>query len=127
MELVLLLVFSVCWILALILLGLGSPLAGLLDLGLYQLYGVAAFAGWLAGNVYVHRSRGLAPPVRRRLIAIYLLGPPGVLYLLRSLAPTVSQATAPLAPVYASAVYAIFFLVPLSLRGAFRGSSRGSR
>ncbi len=94
----------------------GSPLAGLLPLSLYQFYGVAAFLGWLSGNVYVHRSRDAPKPVRRRLWLVYFLGPPGLLYLLRSMAPVVYQAAVPLAPIYACGVFAVLFLVPLTLR-----------
>ena len=92
------------------------PLAGTLPLGLYQFYGLAAFAGWLGGNVFVHRAFGLGGSLKRRLFAIYLLGPPGILYLIRSLAPASEQAAAPLAGLYASAVFAVFFLVPVTLK-----------
>ncbi len=50
---------------------------------------------------------------------VYLLGTPGLLYLVRALAPLPSQAFAPLAPLYASGVLAIFFLVPVTLKGSF--------
>ena len=123
MELGLLGFFFVCWLAALAsFVGL-LPIAGLLDLGLYQYYGLAAFLGWLAGNVYLQRAQRVPKPLRRRLMLVYLLGPPGLLYLVRALAPLTTQAFAPLAPLYASGVFAIFFLVPLSLKGSF-GSSR---
>ena len=86
-------------------------------MSLYQFYGLAAFLGWLSGNVYVHRSRGAPETIRRRLWLIYFLGPPGVLYLLRSLAPIVYQAAVPLAPIYGCGVFAVLFLVPLTFRG----------
>lgn len=120
MELALLGVFLALWTVALAsLLGI-LPTAGLLDLSLYQLYGVAAFLGWLAGNVYVHRTRGTPKPLRRRVVLIYLFGPPGLLYLLRALAPASSQALAPLAAIYACGVFFVFFLVPVTLRGSSR-------
>ena len=93
----------------------GSPFAGLLPLSLYQFYGLAAFLGWLSGNVYVHRSRGAPKSVRRRIWLIYFLGPLGILYLLRSMAPVTTQAAVPLAPIYGCGVFAILFLVPLTL------------
>ena len=119
MELALLGFFFVCWLAALAsFVGL-LPAAGLLDLGLYQYYGLAAFLGWLAGNVYLQRARRVPKPLKRRLMLIYLMGPPGLLYLIRALAPLTTQAIAPLAPLYASGVFAIFFLVPVTLKGSF--------
>ena len=110
------------WLAALVFLGTGAPLAGLVPLDLYALYGLAGFAGWLSGNVYVYRAEGLGKALRRRLFAIYLLGPPGLLYLLRSLAPAEGQAAAPLAGLFASVVFAIFMLVPVTLKGSARPS-----
>ena len=119
MELALLGFFFVCWLAALAsFVGL-LPIAGLLDIGLYQFYGLAAFLGWLAGNVYLQRARRVPKPLKRRLMLVYLLGTPGFLYLVRALAPLTTQAIAPLAPLYASGVFAIFFLVPVTLKGSF--------
>jgi len=109
-------IFVVCWAVALFVQLTGLPFAGSLPMGLYQFYGVAAFIGWLAGNVYVHRTKGLPRVLRRRIMLIYLLGPPGILYILGSMAPITSQAAVPLAPVYATGVFAILFLVPVTLR-----------
>lgn len=100
------------------------PTAGLFDLTLYQLYGVAAALGWVAGNVYVKRSRRFPKPVRSRILLIYLLGPPGVIYLLRSLAPYEVQAVAPMAAIYGCGVFFIFFLVPVTLKGSAARQSR---
>ncbi|MDX1645332.1 MAG: hypothetical protein R3244_13340 [Thermoanaerobaculia bacterium] len=112
-----------CWSIGLLAyLGL-LPLAGALDLDLQVLFAAAAAVGWLSGNVYVQRSRGVARVERGRLILIYLLGPPGALFLIRSLASVEHQAAAPLASVYAFGVYAVLFLVPVSLRRAFRSPS----
>ena len=106
----------VCWAVALFVQQAGLPFAGSLPMSLYQFYGVAAFLGWLTGNIYVHRTKGLPKALRRRLLLIYLLGPPGIFYILRSMAPYASQAAIPLAPVYATGVFAILFLVPVTLR-----------
>lgn len=109
-----------CWLIGLLAwIGL-LPLAGSVDLELRVLFAVAAGLGWLAGNVYVQRSRGLSAAARPRLLMIYLLGPPGMLFLVRSMASAEVQAAAPLAPLYASGVYAVLYFVPVSLRRAFR-------
>ena len=106
----------ISWAVALFVQVAGLPFAGSLPMSLYQFYGVAAFVGWLAGNVYVHRTKGLPKALRRRFLLIYLLGPPGIFYILRSMAPISSQAAVPLAPVYATGVFAVLFLVPVTLR-----------
>ncbi len=110
--------FVACWFLALSgLLGL-APLAGTLALGLYPLFSVSAIVGWVMGNVYVQRTLKSARLVGVRLpreLWIYLLGPPGGLLLLRSMAPRAEQEVAPLVPVLAVAVFVVFFLVPVSL------------
>ncbi len=117
LEIILLGVFSVSWLLALVvLLGL-VPVAGTLDLDLYSFYSVAAVSGWLSGNVYVHRLQRLpADRYRKRLLLSYLVGPPSWLYILRALAPRAVQSAAPVVPLYAFAVYCLFFLVPVTLR-----------
>ena len=109
-------IFVACWAVALVVQVAGLPFAGSLPMNLYQFYGVAAFAGWLAGNVYVHRTRDLPKAIRRRLLLVYLLGPPSLFYILRSMALITSQTAVPLAPVYATGVFAILFLVPVTLR-----------
>lgn len=117
-ELSLLGIFLAVWTVALAsLVGL-LPTDGLLDLSLYQFYGLAAALGWVAGNVYVSRSRSVPEPLRRRLLLVYLLGPPGVLYLVRSLASLNLQVQAPFAAIYASGVFFVFFLVPVTLKGS---------
>jgi len=108
--------FLACWFLAaLAALGL-LDLAGVLPLSLYALYSTAAALGWLAGNVYVWRARGVEGRLRSRMRWIYLLGPPGIVYLLRAMAPRVDQLTAPLVPLYSLGVYVALFLVPILMR-----------
>ena len=124
LEVVLLGVFVVGWCLALLSVAAGLPLAGLAPLSLYQLYGIAAAAGWLGGNLYVHRAPKLPQLIRRRIALIYLLGPPSVVYLLRTMAPADEQVLAPLAGLWAFGVQAIFFMVPVSLRRTGRASDR---
>lgn len=120
LELILLSLFLACWAVVLLhIVGL-VPMAGSLELSLQGLYTIAVAMGWLSGNVYVHRSRGLPRELRRRLLLIYLLGPPALLALLRSMASVEAQRAAPIVPLYAGVVFAILFLVPVSLKGAFR-------
>jgi hypothetical protein len=117
-ELSLLGVFLAVWTVALAALVGWLPAEGLLDLTLYQLYGIAAALGWLAGNLYVNRAHMYPKPLRRRLLLVYLLGPPGILYLVRSLASFPLQAQAPFASIYACGVFFILFLVPVTLKGS---------
>ena len=116
LEVSLLGLFLAIWTVALLAYVRLLPAAGLLDLSLYQLYGISAAAGWLFGNVHVARSRQFPRPMRRRVLLIYLLGPPAAIYLIRSLASLEVQAAAPLAAVYGCAVYLVFFLVPVTLK-----------
>lgn len=118
MELALLWIFLALWTVALVAMIGFLPTAGILDLGLYQFYGLAGFLGWLAGNVYVHRTRDTPKQLRRRFLLIYLLGPPAAIYLVRSLAPIATQALAPFAAIYACGVFAIFFLVPVTFKSS---------
>ncbi len=114
-EVALLGLFLACWVvIALSILG-AVPLAGSLQLSLYSLYACAGALGFLSGNVYARRRRGHPPPIRRRLFLIFFLGPTGLVYFLRALAPTADQLAAPLVPLYAFGVYAVFFLVPVFL------------
>ncbi len=103
-----------------ILLALGGlvPLAGLLDLGLYPLYGVAGLAGSVAGHAFVWRARKQPLPAQRRLLLLYIAGPPAVPSLLRAMAPAAAQLQAPLVPLWAIGVFGVFFAVPLLLRRA---------
>jgi hypothetical protein len=95
-------------------LGLVS-LAGGVALSLYGLYSIAAGLGWISGNVYVRRRQGLPGDIRRRLLVTYLCGPMAVVSLLRAMAPLADQRAAPLVPLWAFAVYTVFFLVPIAL------------
>jgi hypothetical protein len=115
LEPVLVAFFLATWIVSLLaVLGL-VDLRGSLDLALYPLYSIAAAAGWLAGNVYVVRARGIPSPLRRRIFLVYFLGPPGVLYLLRAMASLEIQRAAPLVPFYSFGVWSVFFLVQVFL------------
>ncbi len=115
LEPVLVAFFLATWIVSLLaVLGL-VDLRGSLDLALYPLYSIAAAGGWLAGNVYVVRARGIPAPLRRRIFLVYFLGPPGVLYLLRAMASLEVQRAAPLVPFYSFGVWSVFFLVQVFL------------
>ena len=115
-------------------------LAGFLELDLYRLYSFGAVLGWLAGNVYVVRRTSILrlgggggvvaaadgqpgaggkerfSRLRWRLLLVYLIGPPSMLYLLRALAPASTQQAAPLVPLLGFGVYLVFFLVPVTLK-----------
>jgi hypothetical protein len=119
LELFLVALFMACWIVVLLHLVGIVPMAGTLDLGMQGLYTVAVAAGWLGGNIFVRRSRGLPRVLVRRLRLIYLFGPPGLLALLRTMAPGAVQAAGPFVALYAGIIYAILFLVPVSLKGVF--------
>jgi hypothetical protein len=113
LEPVLVALFLATWVVDLLVaLGL-VDLAGSLDLGLYPLYSMSAAAGWLAGNVFVARVQGLPRALRRRILLVYFLGPPGLLTLLRAMATAEAQRAAPLVPLYSLGVFSVLFLVPL--------------
>lgn len=107
--------FLACWVVVAMAVAGIVPLAGSLPLALYPLYSVAAALGFLAGNLYARRRRGLDPPIRRRVFLIFFLGPTGLIYLLRAMAPMADQLAARFVPLYAFGVYAVFFLVPVLL------------
>ena len=117
----------VCWLLFFSLAVAGYPLAGTLRVGLYPLYGLAVFTGWLVGNLIVYRSKDRSASFRRRLILGFLLCPGGLFYLLWSLAPESTREAAPFAPLYAAVIFGIFFLVPVSFRKSSSQRSLGRR
>ncbi|MCP4203311.1 MAG: hypothetical protein GY769_15420 [bacterium] len=122
-----LLFFLICWVVFCVHALAGYPLAGYLRLNLYHLYGLAASGGWLLGNLAVGRERRferqggdpLPPATRRRLFFLELLAPGGALFLLWSLAPKPIRIGVPMAPIYATGVFVLFFLVPVSLKRVF--------
>ena len=118
LDLTLLVVFSVIWLVAVLGIFHVLPLAGTFDLDLYRLYSVAAVIGWVTGNIYMTRRRSLPRGTRwkKRVLLAYLLQPPGMVFLLRSLASEFEQKAAPFVPIYSLIVYMIFFLVPVTLR-----------
>lgn len=115
-ELILAGLFAACWVAALLGTFDAAPLAGVLDLGLYPLYSLAVVLGSAAGNALAWRQWRLDRPERRKILALYLAGPPGLLTMVRALAPAASQDAAPLVPFYAFAVFAVFVAVPLMIR-----------
>lgn len=110
--------FLATWVVAIV------YLAGWLEpprlaLTLRALFTFAAAFGWVIGNLGMLRQRAAkdeAPRARRRRLALYLAVPAGLLALVRSMMPLELRAAAPLAGLYAFAVYAIFFFVPVVLR-----------
>lgn len=80
------------------------------------LFPFAAALGWLAGNLYVAGARR-AEPLRRHLLSLYLGGPPGLVWLYGSWVERGERLIHPLAPLWALGVFAMLFLVPVTLRG----------
>ncbi len=115
-DLILAALFASCWLAVLLGLFDAVPLAGTLDLSLYPLYSLAVVLGSAAGNAYAWRAWKVPPPERRRLLVLYVAGPPGLLTLVRALAPGEAQTAAPLVPFYAFMVFAVFLVVPLIVR-----------
>jgi hypothetical protein len=108
--------FTACWVAAILGAVEVAPLSGTLDLGLYPLYSLAMVAGSAAGNLYAWRLPRLEGAERRRLLALCVAGPPGLVTMVRGMAPQVVQDAAPLVPVWAFLVFAVFFVVPLLVR-----------
>jgi hypothetical protein len=129
LEPVLIAFFLATWIVDLLAVVGLIDLRGSLDLALYPLYSISAAGGWLAGIVYVRRAGGIPPLLRRRIFLIYFLGPTGLLYLLRAMAPLEVQRSAPLVPLYSFGVWSVFFLVQVFLmpHPHSRRSLRGDR
>jgi hypothetical protein len=124
-ELILLALFLACWGVSLAVFFRLLRLDGSAPLGFYGLYGIAASLGWLFGNVYVQRTRKMGKterPGRRPFWVLYFFGPLGIVYLLRSMEPLDFQRAAPLVLLYAWAVFAIFFTVPVVVRIPFAGN-----
>ena len=109
-------IFTLGWLLAIFILAIGRSLDSPLPISLYHLYGLAVFGGWLSGNFYVQRTSAIPRKSRLRSLLVYLLGPPGLLFLTHGLTSIQSQARVPLAPVYAFGIYIVFFMVPVSFR-----------
>ncbi len=96
----------------------GRGLAGIADIGLYPLYGFGGILGWGLGNLYIARVRRFDRPVRRLLLPVYLLTPPGVLFVTWATTTVEMQRAIPLAPLYAAGVFGVLFLVPISFARA---------
>ncbi len=116
LQIILSALFAACWLAAILGAIDVAPLAGTLDLGLYPLYSLAVVAGSAAGNLYAWRAWRLDSPARRRLLALCLAGPPGLVTMLRAMAPQSAQEAAPFVPLWAFCVFAVFFVVPLTVR-----------
>jgi hypothetical protein len=105
--------FLACWVVDLLVYLRIVTVAGTLDLSFYALYSTAVWLGWVSGFLYMRRRDDVSAAWHRRLFLIYFLSPPGLLYLLRAMAPLPVQRAAPLVGLYAVCVYAIFFWVPI--------------
>src|ERR1700726_3051306 len=78
--------FLACWVVFLLQLAGLARLPELPRLTLSQLYTAASALGWVAGMIYVQRTRHLAPPLRRLLFLLSFCGPPSLVYLLVAMA-----------------------------------------
>lgn len=116
LELVFVSLWLASWIVSLLAVAGKVSLAGRLPLELYPLYTMSAAAGWVMGNIWVQRTKALSLPLARRFWALYFFGPPGILYLLRLMAPEGDQLARPMVPIYSFFVFAMLFLVPVTLR-----------
>lgn len=108
--------FLACWLVFLLDVAGVIDLAGLLPLALYPLYSAASAIGWGAGMVYVQLTRKLPKPERRPYFLWSFFTPPGLLFLLRAMAPEAFHKAAPFVPLYAFCVYAIIYTVPVAMR-----------
>lgn len=108
--------FAACWLVTLLHRVGVVHLGNSLELSLRGIFAAAGGGGWLGGNLYVQRSPFLPPLTRQLYLLAYLIGPPGVASLLWTLLPLTVQHAAPMVPVYACAVSAVFFLIPIVLR-----------
>ncbi len=115
LEPILLAFFFACW-LSVLLQGVGAPLAGTIVMQPQTLYMVAVVTGWCTGNLYVRRRAQVPKSLRGRFLITYLLGPPGISFLLWAMTPESYQQQAPLVPLYGVGVSAVLFLVPVLLR-----------
>lgn len=105
--------FLACWLIDLLVFFRLVTVAGSLALGFYPLYSAAMSLGWISGYLYERRRWDFPDPLRRRIFLLYFVGPPGLIYLLRAMAPFEMQAAAPLVTLYAFGVFAVFFWVPI--------------
>ncbi len=106
--------FLACWLVVFLSWGRLVPLAGHASIPLYPFFSFAAALGWAAGTLYVVRGRRVDPRDRLLLRWVYFVGPQGIAYLLRAMAPLQEQQAAPFAPLWALGVYSIFFFVPVA-------------
>ena len=109
--------FLACWTVVLLeRLGVVA-LAGNLPLGLYPFYSLAAALGWASGISFARLRRFAEGRARFRVFLFCTLGPTGILFLVRAMAPAVEQEAAPLVPYLAFGVFGALFLVPALMPG----------
>jgi hypothetical protein len=113
LETVLFALSMACWLVDLLAVLRIITVAGSLPLGLYPLYSAAMSLGWFSGYLYERRRGDFPDPLRHRVFLLYFLGPPGLIVLLRAMAPLAMQYAAPFVPLYAFGVFAVFFWVPI--------------
>ncbi|HTQ80836.1 MAG TPA: hypothetical protein VMM92_12630 [Thermoanaerobaculia bacterium] len=124
LEVVLLALFLACWVVLVLSWFHGVSLAGSAAIPLYSYFSFTSALGWSAGTLFVQRGRRLAPADRRLLRWVYFPSPQGLIYLLRAMAPTLEQRSAPLVPLWAFGVYSVFFLVPVLVQRGMKSDPR---
>ena len=109
--------FLACWLTALGYAARLLPEPPPLPLNLYGLFTFTSAFGWVIGNLFVLRRR--ARPEKehpRRLLGLYLAAPAGLVALTRAMTSEYWRQGAPLGGLFALAIYAIFFFVPVLLK-----------
>ena len=116
LEIVLSALCGACWFVILLDALRVVHLENHLVLGLYPLYAVAGLVGSFAGHAFVSRSKGLSLADTRRLLLVYVGGLPVIPVFVRLMAPAVEQEAAPMVPLWSIFVFAVFTIVPLTMR-----------
>lgn len=116
LEAILLGLFLACWAVLVLSWTHLTKLSGGAPVPLYTFFSFSSALGWASGTLFVQRGRKLTDADRRLLRWVYYLGPQGIVYLLRAMAPLLDQRAAPFVPLWAFGVYTIFFLVPVLVR-----------
>lgn len=95
------------------------------SISLYQLFGAAATGGWLSGNVWLWRAR--RELATRATFFVLFAGPPGYLAVLARAVPVGPGESGDHLGLVATGVFAMLFLVPVTLGRLPRGRTDGQR
>ncbi len=124
-EIILLALGLAAWCSSLAALLAGRGLAGLSPIGLRALYGTALVLGWGLGNLYVARTRGEVPIVKRILLPLYVLAPAGrPLPALWRPPRRIGRSACRWPRSTPRGIFVILFLVPVSFARSWRAGSK---